>query len=105
MVVYDDTSTEPVRIFDSGVTLPNPANYGEYRLTYRTGDIVSPQVAAVEPLLLEMDDFCSAIRTGIEPRSSAELGLEVVRIIEAVDASLEAGGHRVEVAPPARAAT
>ena len=103
MVVYDDTSTEPVRIFDSGVTLPNPTNYGEYRLTYRTGDIVSPQVAAAEPLRLEMGDFCSAIRTGIEPQSSAELGLEVVRIIEAVDASLEAGGQRVEVAPPTRA--
>ena len=26
MVVYDDTSNEPVRIFDSGVTLPDPAD-------------------------------------------------------------------------------
>jgi predicted dehydrogenase len=99
MVVYDDTSTEPVRVFDSGVVLPNPETFGEYRLTYRTGDIVSPQIAAAEPLLLEMADFCSAIRTGAEPRSSAELGLEVVRIIEAVDASLDAGGRRVAIDP------
>ena len=33
MVVYDDTSTEPVRIFDSGVVLKDPETFGEYRLT------------------------------------------------------------------------
>jgi predicted dehydrogenase len=97
MVVYDDTSTEPVRVFDSGVVLPNPETFGEYRLTYRTGDIVSPQVSAAEPLYLELGDFCTAIRTGASPRSSAELGLDVVRMIEAVDASLAGGGGRVEV--------
>ena len=97
MVVYDDTSTEPVRVFDSGVDLPNPETFGEYRLTYRTGDILSPQIAAAEPLYLEMSDFCEAIRTGVAPRSSADLGLEVVRIIEAVDASRAADGSRVAV--------
>lgn len=35
MVVYDDTSNEPVRIFDSGADLPDPKGFGEYRLTYR----------------------------------------------------------------------
>jgi predicted dehydrogenase len=97
MVVYDDTSTEPVRVFDSGVDLPNPETFGEYRMTYRTGDILSPKIGAAEPLYLEMGDFCNAIRTGTMPRSSAELGLEVVRIIEAVDASLAAAGGRVVV--------
>ena len=58
MVVYDDTSTEPVRIFDSGVSLPDPETFGEYQLTYRTGDIVSPRVDAAEPLALELADFC-----------------------------------------------
>jgi predicted dehydrogenase len=100
MVVYDDTSTEPVRVFDSGVTLRNPESFGEYRLTYRTGDIVSPQIGATEPIRLEMADFCASIRTGRSPRSSAEIGLEVVRIIEAVDASLESEGSRVEVSAP-----
>ena len=98
MVVYDDTSNEPVRIFDSGVDLPDPQNFGEYRLSYRTGAIVSPPVAAVEPLSLELADFCSAVRLGTEPRSSALLGHEVVRMIEAVDASIEVSGARVAVA-------
>jgi predicted dehydrogenase len=97
MVVYDDTSNEPVRVFDSGVELPNPETFGEYRLSYRTGDIVSPNVPAAEPLFLELGDFCSAIRTGQTPRSSAQIGLDVVRIIESVDESLELEGARVDV--------
>jgi predicted dehydrogenase len=98
MVVYDDTSNEPVRLFDSGVMLQDPQTFGEYQLTYRTGDIISPHVAAAEPLMLEMADFCRAINSGETPRSSADIGLEVVRIIEAVDASLEANGRRIELA-------
>jgi predicted dehydrogenase len=98
MVVYDDTSNEPIRIFDSGVALRNPETFGEYKLTYRTGDIVSPRVAAAEPLQLELTDFCEVIRNGGTPRSSAALGLEVVRMIEAVDVSLANRGARSEPA-------
>jgi len=97
MVVYDDTSSEPVRVFDSGAVLPNPETFGEYKLTYRTGDIVSPRMEVAEPLYREIEDFCDAIRTGSTPKSSAELGLEVVRMIEAVDQSLEQAGARVGI--------
>jgi predicted dehydrogenase len=95
MVVYDDTSTEPVRIFDSGVVLDEPKTFGEYQLTYRTGDIVSPKIVAAEPLSVELADFCRAISNATTPRSSATLGLEVVRMIEAVDQSLEFDGRKV----------
>jgi predicted dehydrogenase len=98
MVVYDDISSEPVRVFDSGVTLPDPRTFGEYTLTYRTGDIVSPRVEVAEPLQLELADFCASIRDGTSPRSSAALGTDVVQIIEAVEASLNRDGMRVPVA-------
>jgi predicted dehydrogenase len=97
MVVYDDISSEPVRVFDSGVTLPDPTTFGEYTLTYRTGDIVSPRVEIAEPLQLEMADFCASIRDGTIPRSSADLGADVVRIVEAVETSLAQDGNRVAV--------
>jgi predicted dehydrogenase len=95
MIVYDDTSNEPVRVFDSGVNLRDPQTFGEYRLTYRTGDIVSPRVDAVEPLSLELSDFCRAVREGVVPRSSAEIGLDVVLLVEAAERSLAAGGSPV----------
>jgi predicted dehydrogenase len=97
MLVYDDTSNEPVRIFDSGASVPDPETFGEYRLTYRTGDIVSPAVDAHEPLALELADFCEAVRTGSEPRSSAELGMDVVAMTEAVDRSLANDGQPVSL--------
>jgi predicted dehydrogenase len=97
MVVYDDTSNEPVRIFDSGVHPRDPESFGEYRLTYRTGPIVSPPIDATEPLSLELRDFCDAVATGSTPRSSALLGLEVVRMVEAVDRSIAESGARVAI--------
>ncbi len=87
MVVYDDCSNEPVRLYDSGVMPRNPESFGEY-LKYRAGDIVSPHIEGVEPLALEMEDFCAAVRSGSTPRSSPELGLGVVRMIEAAERSL-----------------
>ena len=97
MVVYDDASSEPVRIFDSGAHLRDPQTFGEYQLTYRTGDILSPKVAVTEPLALQLTDFCHAVRNGRTPRSSAEVGLGVVRITEAVDRSLGLDGRPVPV--------
>jgi predicted dehydrogenase len=92
MVVYDDTSGEPVRVFNSGASFPDPGSFGEYQLSYRTGDIVSPRVEPVEPIYRQMEDFCRAVRERVEPRSSAPLGLEVVETIEMVDKSLAASG-------------
>jgi predicted dehydrogenase len=75
-----------------------PANFGEYQLTYRTGDMVVPRVEAAEPLSRELADFAHAIRTGDEPRSSARLGLQIVAAIEAAETSLSRAGQPVSVA-------
>jgi predicted dehydrogenase len=104
MVVYDDVSNEPVRIFDSGVMADDPQSFGEFHLSYRTGEIVSPAMRPLEPLQVEMADFCRSIHTGETPRSCAEVGVEVVRMIEAVDASLASQGARVELRPAIPAA-
>jgi len=100
MVVYDDTSNEPIRVYDSGVSIPDPTTYGEYRLTYRSGDIVSPRVDPAEPLALELADFCAAVLDGRPPRSSNELAIGVVRTIEAVEQSLIVGGAPTEIPLP-----
>ena len=69
MVQYEDTSSDAsVRIYDRGMDFSEPpANFGEYRLTYRTGDMVAPQIEPAEPLGLELKDFASAIREGTTP--------------------------------------
>lgn len=81
MISYDDTSNEPVRVFDTGVEQQTPKDYGEFQLSYRVGDILSPRVTPAEPLALELADFCDAIRTGASVRSRPEIGLDVVRMV------------------------
>ena len=103
MVVYDDTqSDEPVRVYDRGMDFITPENFGEYQLTYRSGDIVMPRLDAAEPLGLELTDFAEAVRTGSTPRSNAALGLEIVLAMEAAQRSLERNGEPVAVSRSAR---
>ena len=101
MVRYEDTSSdESVRIYDRGLdvsAVQAPATFGEYQLTYRSGDIVVPRIEAAEPLGLELADFANAIRTGEEPRSNSRLGLEIVRALEAAHLSMARCGDPVEL--------
>jgi len=98
MVQYDDgEADESVKVYDRGLEVSAPANFGEYRASYRAGDIVSPRIDATEPLALELSDFASAIREGTTPRSSAEFGLNVVLALEALQHSLERDGQPTEV--------
>jgi predicted dehydrogenase len=89
MVVYDDSSTEPIRIFDSGVVYKDPETFGQYQLSYRTGDILSPRVDTSEPLVMQLEDFATAIRSGRPPEANSGLARDVVHITEAAEDSLE----------------
>ena len=94
MVVYDDTENlEKVKVFDKGVSYRDPQTFGEFQLSYRSGDIISPSLDSYEPLAAELDDFLIAALTGRRPQSDAESGLQVVRILEAAERSLKNGGH------------
>jgi predicted dehydrogenase len=96
MVVYDDGAVDgAVRIYDRGFDFTEPANFGEYQLTYRSGDMVQPRLDAAEPLGLELSDFANSIRTGSAPRSHAGLGVEIVRVLEAAHTSLCSSGGPV----------
>ena len=58
MLIYDDTeNVEKVKIFDHGVDFEEPEDFGEFQLSYRTGDIVSPKIEGAEPLFLEAGHF------------------------------------------------
>jgi predicted dehydrogenase len=100
MVVYDDTAAdESVRVYDRGMEVRAPANFGEHQLVYRTGDVLIPRIDAAEPLSLELADFARAINTGTPPRSNVDLGVEIVSVLEAAEASLRQGGMPRPVAP------
>lgn len=100
MAVYDDVeATEKIRIFNRGVDAPgHTSTFGEFQLSYRYGDIVSPHIRWAEPLAVECRHFAEAILEGKTPRSDGHEGLAIVRILEAADASLAADGAFVDIA-------
>jgi predicted dehydrogenase len=96
MVVYDDAASDgAIRIYDRGFDFTEPKDFGEYQLTYRSGDMVAPRLDPAEPLGLELADFANAIETGTRPRSDAGLGVEIVKILEAAHTSLGSSGRPV----------
>ena len=95
MVVYEDGSAEAIKIYDRGVDYKDPETFGEYQLSYRSGDILSPRLSTEEPLALQVDDFLRAIRGTGRPDLDLGLALDVVRLAEAAHASLARGGERV----------
>jgi predicted dehydrogenase len=104
MVQYDDTaSDEAIRIYDRGFEFDEPATFGEYQLTYRSGDMIAPRLEASEPLGLELQDFARSIREGCTPRSHARLGLEIVKALEAAHTSLTCSGMPVALTSSAGA--
>ncbi|MDI7277791.1 MAG: gfo/Idh/MocA family oxidoreductase, partial [Anaerolineae bacterium] len=75
--------------YDKGVDLPPYSDTEEeFHLSYRYGEAVPYPVAWAEPLKVECEHFLQCIREGKEPRSSGEVGLRVVRALNAAQRSL-----------------
>jgi predicted dehydrogenase len=95
MVEYRDTSPEPLRLYDRGFERVEPHTFGEFQLAYRSGDVHLPHLDPTEPLRLELEDFLHSVRTGRRPRSHADLGVAVMRMLEAAETSLADSGAPV----------
>ncbi len=92
MATFDDMALEgKVTIYDKGFD-EDARGYGEY--ITRSGDIFSPRIPNLEPLRIECEQFLECIRRGEQPRSSGESGLRVVRVLEALQHSLETSSAR-----------
>lgn len=100
MVVYDDTKTdEKIKLLDRGACAQDPSSFGEYQLTYRTGDIISPHLDAVEPLYVQTNQFLDSIVSGKRPETDGFAGFEVVMALEAACQSIERNGAFVDITP------
>lgn len=99
MAIYDDVeATEKIRVFNRGVDAPQrTSTFGEFQLSYRYGDIVSPHIRWSEPLAMECRHFAESILEEKKPRSDGLNGLRIVQILEAADASLAAAGATMPI--------
>jgi predicted dehydrogenase len=87
MATFDDMLIEgKLTIYDKGFD-EDTRSWGEY--IARAGDTFSPRIPNVEPLRIECEHFVQCVRTGATPRSDGHSGLRVVRVLEALQRSLE----------------
>src|SRR5918999_609844 len=88
MATFDDMDIErKVTVYDKGFD-ESSGSYGEY--ITRAGDIYSPRIANHEPLRLECEHFVACLRERRAPRSDGASGLRVVRVLEGLQAALDA---------------
>jgi len=99
MAVFDDMETaNKLILYDRGVKrVNNNHHYNSFgeALSLRFGDIHIPRINSGEPLKLECQHFLDCIKNKKKPKSDGKDGLRVVKILEAAQKSLKAGGKTV----------
>ena len=89
----------PVTIFDTAIVRAprHYADFGEFQLLTREGDITIPRVVAEEPLRLQARAFLEALTTGEVKDGDGRHAVEVTRVLDAATRSMAARGAPVEV--------
>jgi predicted dehydrogenase len=96
MLVWNDLEAdEKIKIYDKGVKITSQEGVYELLVSYRSGDMWSPQLEQVEALRHEMAYFVECISTGQEPFNNGCAGLRVVQMLEAASESLNKRGSLV----------
>lgn len=98
MLVWNDLEAdEKIKVYDKGVEIRNREGLHQLLVSYRSGDMWSPQVERSEALAVELQYFTDCIGNGETPFNDGEAGLRVVKMLEAADRSVKERGAAVYV--------
>lgn len=96
MATFDDMEAErTLTVYDKGFD-PDAVTEGDY--VARSGEQHSPAISRREPLRIELEHFLECVDGGAEPRTGGREGLQVVRVLAALQESLDANGATVPLA-------
>jgi predicted dehydrogenase len=95
-LIYNDLdANEGIKIYDRGIRTQNDEERHKSLISYRTGDMSSPNVSRDEPLCLMAMDFVRCIQEKQRPVADGESGVRVVKILDAAQRSIKAQGGRI----------
>jgi predicted dehydrogenase len=98
MVVWNDLQAdEKIKIYDKGVEIKTKQGVYEALVSYRSGDMWSPQVEQSEALKVELDYLRDCITKGKKPINDGQAGWRVVKMLEAANQSLKKRGEIVRL--------
>jgi predicted dehydrogenase len=96
LIFNELNTTEPVKVYDKGIEVTDAMEEKRrLQVGYRTGDVWSPHIDSGEALQSAVKHFAECIRDDALPISNGQLGLRVVRYLEAATRSIRAQGGRV----------
>jgi predicted dehydrogenase len=96
MLVWNDLEAdEKVKVYDKGVNITSREGVYELLVSYRSGDMWSPQLEQVEALRHELSYFVECISNNEEPFNNGCAGLRVVQMLESASESLSKKGALV----------
>ncbi|HLY40579.1 MAG TPA: Gfo/Idh/MocA family oxidoreductase [Terracidiphilus sp.] len=93
MVVWNDLEAdEKIKVYDKGVKISNQEGVYKALVSYRSGDMWSPQLEQIEALSKELSYFVECVSESKEPFNNGCAGLRVVRMLETASESLSRKG-------------
>jgi predicted dehydrogenase len=96
MLIWNDLEAdEKIKVYDKGVAITSGEARYQTLVSYRTGDMWAPRVEQVEALKIEAAYFVDCILNDRKAFNDGAAGLEVVRMLEAADRSLQQKGKIV----------
>jgi predicted dehydrogenase len=99
MVVYDDLEpSEKIKVYDKGIDITDdPEHVKKMLIGYRMGDMWAPQLEITEALSAVTAHFVDCVLKQRKPDTSGDMGLAVVRVLEAATRSMRRNGEPVEL--------
>ncbi len=96
MLVFDDMeNSEKIKVYDSGIEMKEKEGIYHALVQYRIGDMYSPKLVHTEALALGVEEFINSIIEKRKPLTNGDDGLNVVKILEASDASIKQKGKLI----------
>lgn len=102
MAIFDDMNQEsPISIYDKSVMRKkfkqDYDSFGEFQMIIKDGKVYHPKINKQEPLRLECGHFIDCLRKNQTPLTDGDDGVEVLRVLLAIDKSLRNDGAKVPV--------
>jgi predicted dehydrogenase len=96
MLVWNDLEAdEKIKIYDKGVSVTSQQGVYNLLVSYRSGDMWSPQLEQSEALRSELGYFAECIKHDDVPFNDGHAGLRIVKMLEASTESLAKRGALV----------
>ena len=96
MLVWNDLEAdEKIKVYDKGVNVTSQQGVYNLLVSYRSGDMWSPQIEQSEALRSELGYFVECIKSDEAPFNDGHAGLRIVKMLEASTESLAKRGALV----------